>query len=337
MINVSNDIVLLNEDSIHVILTQINNPITYMNSLYLCTNIYSFLMKTYEDKIVSFNFGIMGLSKRYPELPWDKDMFISNRSIKMKDIINNGELFKGYTYTSPEVNDNYKSMKYWNDLTLDMIEEIVDINPHIPISVLFRDLKVYHNPNINFTTRITIPPHHVDFRWNNMKILELEALDKYNDGYVSCNKNVTMEIILNNPNFQWDWTMLSCNEGITIEDITSHPQFGWDYELSLRFKTIKEYFKYRHLFRNVNSGYIFQYIKISIEDFTLYPELLQLISSNLSLCSKNNYLAPHILNHFGLPIDYYYFSSNTNVTMDYVLKNINENWNWRELSRLLYK
>ena len=340
MLNKNNDIIVLNEDVICVILIHINDTKTYMHCLSLCTTMYSFLMKTHEDKIVSFNLGIIGLYKRYPDLQWNKSMFSSNPSVRIKDIISYPEIFKSGYYATffSSINDKYGYLKYKDDFPLHVVEEIISNNPEFHLVTLFTFIRFFNNRYIDFSTKITIPHSHVDFRFNGMTIMELGSLEEFNDiNLVSGNPNVTMKIVFDNPNFKWCWNLLSCNKSITVEDVILHPQFDWDYQIVIMRGTIKEYFKYRHLF-NLNVKHIFNQIKVNIEDFTLYPDLLQLVTSfDLSRCCMNNYLAPDILNHFKLPIDYYYLSLNKNITMDCVLKNMDKNWNWSCLSATLFK
>ena len=306
-------------------------------------NINNNLTLLNEDKIASFDLGIISLYNRYPDLPWNRKMFSDNPSVRIKDIISHPEIFntspmEHYVTLFSIINDKYGYLKYKDDFPLHVVEEIISNNPTFPLSKLFVLIRVFNNHYITFTTRITIPHYHVDFRLNDMTILELESLDEFSDigTCVSSNQNVTMQIVLANPNFKWCWHSLSYNKGITMKDIMSHPQFDWDYELAITFRTVKEYFKYRHL-SDLDASHTFNYIKVSMEDFTLYPELLQLITSDLPYCCTNSSLAPDILNHFGLPIDYNYFSLNSNVTMDYILKNIDKNWNWNFLSSKLVK
>ena len=171
------NIVLLNEDVIHVILTHINDSTTYMHCLSLCTNAHSFLMKTHEDKITSLNLGIISLYRNYPHLPWNKNVFIQNPSIRIKDIISYPEIFTDEHYVDLflGINDKYGHMKYRDDLPLHVIEEIISNNHEYPIGEIFLSIKVLNNRHITFTDRITIPDYHVDFKLNGMTIMELES------------------------------------------------------------------------------------------------------------------------------------------------------------------
>ena len=46
---------------------------------------------------------------------------------------------------------------------------------------------------------------------------------------MSCNPNITWEIIQNNPDFNWDWGNISKNPNITWEIIKNNPEKDWDW------------------------------------------------------------------------------------------------------------
>ena len=337
MIKINNNLILLNEDVIRVILTHIRDTNSYMNCLYLCNSVYAFLMKNHEDKIVSFNLGIISLYKRYPHLPWNKNKFIRNKSIRIKDIINyTPELFKEdecYRAIFSTIQDKCSTL---HNLSLPVIEEIIANNPNIHLYELFTRIHVFSNPNITFSDKICLPENHIDYELNGTNIMYLESLEEFGYSYgVSGNHNVNIKLILDNPDWEWCQSDLSCNPGITIQDIIANPQFDWSYRsvcANPNF-TIKDYFNYKHLFGEY-SDTVFSYAKIVPEDFILYPELALLVSSNSSFCANRSFTTD-MFDKLGIIVDYKNVSRNPNITMKYVIDNINENFNWNALSLYL--
>ena len=46
---------------------------------------------------------------------------------------------------------------------------------------------------------------------------------------ISCNSNITWEIIQANPDYPWNWYGVSCNPDITWEIIQANPDKDWDW------------------------------------------------------------------------------------------------------------
>ena len=68
--------------------------------------------------------------------------------------------------------------------------------------------------------------------------------DKLSWDYISNNKNITMQIIENNPKKPWGWYYISINPNITMKFIENNPDKNWDWSyVSLNtFKKEKELF-----------------------------------------------------------------------------------------------
>ena len=47
--------------------------------------------------------------------------------------------------------------------------------------------------------------------------------------YLSLNRNVTIDIVKNNPQIEWNYYFLSENPNITWEIVQNNPQIPWDY------------------------------------------------------------------------------------------------------------
>ena len=343
----SNNItIILNEDVMFLIFKEIKTPTTYMNCLYVCSKVYHMLMKTHEDMIESFNLGIIGLYKRYPNLPWIKDSFQCNRSLTLRNFEQHPEMFKYDLYKinyfknklTGKIDDKYLNIQYKQHQPLSVINELIKDNLNVPLITLFRHIEFIDNDNITFEDRISVPDDHVDHQFNNMTILDLAKQPDFIhlQFSVSSNKNITMKIVLENPDFLFDYHTLTVNSGITIDDIINHPEFEWAEDILLNNNaTIKDFFKYRHIFPIEGFyGEFFRNIHLQMSDFINYPEIL-------SLCPFENFCRNYSLTVENLKslgkINYKHLSRNTRVTMKDVLNNINEEWNWDFLSRNLCK
>ena len=343
MLNRSDDLILLNEDVICVILTHVNDPTSYMHCLVLCTTTHSFLMKTHEDKIVSFKFGIIGLYKRYPDFPWDTNEFIGNPSLRIKDIIDyTPELFKEdecYRAIFSTIRDTRSTL---NNLSFSEIEEIIERNINIRLCELFKRISFFDNPNITFTDRIHVPKNHIDYKLNGLNIVQLKSSGKFRyTSHILNNTNITLKFVLDNHRFDhiwyWYWESVSRNEGITIKDIIMNPQLNWNYRCVCENPnfTIKDYFNHKHLFTEYIDS-VFEHAHILPEDFILYPELSSLVSSNSSICSNRSF-TPDTFKKFGILVDYGYVSYNPNINMKYVIDIINnlDSFDWSYFSGTL--
>ena len=63
----------------------------------------------------------------------------------------------------------------------------------------------------------------------------------WNWSKISCNPNITMEMINNNPDKLWDWSSISSNPKLTMEMINNNPDKPWDWsEISYNPKITME-------------------------------------------------------------------------------------------------
>ena len=47
--------------------------------------------------------------------------------------------------------------------------------------------------------------------------------------WISCNRNITMEMINANPDLPWDWSGISRNPNLTVEMIKANPDKPWQW------------------------------------------------------------------------------------------------------------
>lgn len=186
------DIILVN-DVIFYILGKVDESNVYMNCLRLCKNVYSFLTKDYEEKIKSFDLGIMGLHRHNPNLKWETDRFVFNKSIKYKHILLYPEIFpneiqRKYRWITKEqivkgetlfgTHKKYLNINHKDYLSLSTINNIILDNLNISLYNIFVLIRVFSNPKITFEDKILVPTLHIDNRLNNKTILELAKIKR---------------------------------------------------------------------------------------------------------------------------------------------------------------
>ena len=64
---------------------------------------------------------------------------------------------------------------------------------------------------------------------------------EWNWRFISCNPNITWEIIEDNPNKDWNWDFISMNPNITINDIQNYPNKPWKWYAISRNSFEKDY------------------------------------------------------------------------------------------------
>jgi hypothetical protein len=70
---------------------------------------------------------------------------------------------------------------------------------------------------------LEVLPHKVD-----VKHFKTQGA-QWNWNYISCNPNITMDIIEKYPNKPWNWNNISFNHNITIDNIEKYPEKPWNW------------------------------------------------------------------------------------------------------------
>ena len=369
---------MLNTDVISVILTHVTRQNTYMNCLYLCSSFYLFLMKNHEDKIKSFNLGIVGLCRRYPLLSWSNIGISNNKSVSLRDVVNYPFMFEHVLNTNiilkrlieQGVINNRSSKELLNtnlyeDLPLDFIKYVLD-NCLFPQKTIYVSwIKIISNKNVKFDTEFNIKFHEEDIP-TKMTIVDIIKREEYESlrsyDRITCNENININYVLDNSsNFtRSDWNNLSRNKGISIEDIMNNPELPWNYvqmlfHPSITMKDIMKYYD-RLFFGSIEDSTVLSNITfeevmthngnlkwdneficgnvvITKNDLIVYSDF----SWNQSL-SRNPNVTEEIIDYgkeIGIDWNYKNLSTNKNITLKYVLENIEEKWDWFHLSKNL--
>jgi len=157
--------------------------------------------------------------------------------------------------------------------------------------------------------------------------------------FLSKNPNISLKFIIDHPELPWNWAGVSKNTNLNVNTIITHPNLKWNFQQlqfnnNLTFKDIKKLQKYFDFEIDYNS--LSSNKKITEND--LYNENL---NENFSYCSlmienKNISLNFYIEKYEMGLIDneFFKFLSFSNcLTANYVNENINEDWDWFQVSR----
>ena len=184
--------------------------------------------------------------------------------------------------------------------------------------------------------------------------------------WISCiseNRSLTPDDVLNNPDFPWnylevckilfmyhefdfdfvkayvdqkDWKELSecISESVNLDDIDANPEFPWDYFMLLFNPTVNIDFVLKHKNEHWEWINLTVHRGIKLQDILNHPELRwrsQMISTrhDISLSEIKN---------LKLVITHKWLNSKSNIlTVDFIEQNINQNFNWDNVSNHNFK
>lgn len=170
------------------------------------------------------------------------------------------------------------------------------------------------------------------FIWEDIQyIYEYQNMnDTFSDNYISFNPNITLDIVFNNPQYNWEYNFiiqnkniklddikkylpilekknnflidfLSLNESITWEEVIQNPQIKWSYDLLSSNKNITLDIIKANPDKNWNFNYFSRNLSITWDDIILNPQI--------------NW-------------DWYFISSHPNITWEIIQENPNNPWCW---------
>jgi hypothetical protein len=235
--------------------------------------------------------------KNNPDYPWHwTSISSSNKNITWQIILNNLD----YPW-------NWDALIRFKPITWDIIKEYREIfNKKLNWSVLgVIDIELFKNmPDLN-----------------------------YDYGYLSCNKNLTWDIILNNIEKPWSWYGLSINPCITFDIVVNNLDLPWDWEsLSLNpnitWKIILNNIDYPWHWYNISEKKAVSWDDIK-DNYDLFMSKI-----NLSLFTYFNLKVDLevVENLPDLYWNWYALSNISNITK-ILVNNWNKSWNWDILSK----
>lgn len=198
-----------------------------------------------------------------------------------------------------------------------------------------------------------------NLEWNLIQKIDYNIL---NWMVLSKHKNITLDILLNNINYPWNWYFISFNPNLTLEFIKENINLPWDFNTLSRNKVITWNFVKSNENLDWNWFELSSHPNIKIENIkenTQYnwswdrvsqnPNLKPIHIINYKKCQWNWYYISlyikyltskhlHLCDSFiKKNIKWNILSKNTNIIPEIISDNINEDWDWRELSKHIDK
>lgn len=210
-----------------------------------------------------------------------------------------------------------------------MLIRFLDFYPNITKRIYGRSKQfqdIILNPNFYPEQLINIA---INVLWN-VDWITISEIRSLNIDFIINNKTYTQE--KNNGkvvelDYKWNFRFLSFNPGIKISDIENNPQLPWHWEgimnnpnmkFDFYLKNSKKIRKYKYQNWKILSK------KITISDILDNPKIHKKIRWAISTSSSKIKLED-IINNPQLPWKYNFLSSNPNLTMKFILDNIDAN------------
>ena len=298
---------------------------------------------------------LLYLLKRYPDRAWDISTIISNFNFNI-DVVNElhpnkiRPLICQYSVynTYPSIIRHSKSPNnVWSDNitrqnTIDLFKVFYDDGMYFnSYSDFVKDNYYnYHKSCFNRINMSTISIDQIKYILDHMIYILFNTPLIYSLGYISLlhNPNLTLQFIIDNPNYNWNYSILSCNPNITMEYIEENLNLNWSWQLIAYHPNLTTDMIKKHpnklwcwdSYSVITQGFTQFYINPKIISFLLeeYP-IIELSWDILSL-----HLPIEIVDkYFKKPWNFEYLSLNPNLTIDFIDKYPNMCWNWSELSK----
>jgi hypothetical protein len=265
--------------------------------------------------------------QQYPTLDWSYKDFSKNPNLTFDIVLNDLResfdlLYNNVTSSNIGLShallwDKLKkssTLKNWNF-------DFLSLNPKIKFSDIVKYKHFYWN------WRYVSSRDDLDFTF------VFDNLNLNWDWYqLSHNKNLTLEILDNNINLDWDWKMVSANSNLTFTNPKKYPKINYEYlskNSNLTFDVVNNldinYWNFDELsfHPNLSFNFVFGW------DWYLlsrHPKLsLDIIQDYFNLNYYDRVNSKHKWEMKGL-------SENPNLTIDFIVKNITEDWNWQMIS-----
>ena len=170
--------------------------------------------------------------------------------------------------------------------------------------------------------------------------ITIDIVNKYNNipwniCGLSSNPNINLNIIKKHSYINWNFWNLSNNLDLDFSFIEKNINNEWNWEIISQNRTVSPEIILRYFYKRWNWEYVQKYKFVDF-DFKKYLHLIVYIPKNHSLwtfISKNSSIDLNFITNNNLPWDWNIgISKNPNLTFDFVLKNLNEKWNWYTLA-----
>lgn len=259
------------------------------------------------------------LLEKYPNKNWDFDELSRNPNIPLDYVLNHPECKWNYVtiFENPNMNEEYFE--------------------------IFQ--KKYPNNSIQYSYNSNI-----DFN------IILKYVNNWDIRPISQNNYITMDLIQEHQELDWNYLWMSCNENLSIDFIKENMDKNWDFESLTMFQPLHiikknkdldwvyDLLSYNHTLnydylKNYKKNVVFDYDSIN-ENMDI-NELFLLLNSddiliNKYFLSRNKNLKEEDINKFGgLNYEWNFkdLSYHKNINMDYINKNKKYNWCYSNISK----
>ena len=200
----------------------------------------------------------------------------------------------------------------WKTISANKFIKMNDIVFHYNLPWDFQG--VSQNPNLNI--------YYVKLFHNQGKKLNWNSISKH--------PKITMDDMRENPRFPWNPRQVALNPNITTEFITTNNHWKWDYTLLSQNPNIKLEFVFQNISLPWSWTCLSSHPKLNARIILKYPHLpwnWYHISANPAFKIST------FQKHKHLKISYKGFSCNPNLSMNFVIQNLDFNW---DISGLCY-
>ena len=282
--------------------------------------------------------------QQYPTLGWSYKDFSKNPNLTFDLVLNDlresfDVLYNNVTSSNIGLShillwDKLKkssTLKNWNF-------DFLSLNPKIKFSDIVKYKHFYWN------WKYVSSRDDLDF------IFVFDNLNLNWDWYqLSDNKNLTLEILDKNIDYdKWDWESISCNPNLTFTNPKKYPNINYEYlskNSNLTFDVVANNldvnwnFDVLSLHPNLSFNFVFEsltsYFNLNWDGNTIeWNWYLLSRHPNLSLDIIQDYFNLNYYDHVNSKHkwDMKGLSENPNLTIDFIVKNITEHWNWQMIS-----
>lgn len=170
------------------------------------------------------------------------------------------------------------------------------------------------------------------FMWEDIQyIYEYQNMnDTFSDTYISLNPNITMDIVINNPQHNWEYIFIIQNKNIKLEDIKKYLSiFEKKNNFLIDFLSLNENITWEQVIQNTQIKWSYDFLS-SNKNITL-----DIIKANPDKNWNFNYLSINlsitwddIISNSKINWDWTFISSHPNITWKIIQENLNYPWYW---------
>jgi hypothetical protein len=171
------------------------------------------------------------------------------------------------------------------------------------------------------------------FTWEDINYIKSLTLTTYEiiiDTYISFNPNITLDIVFDNPQFNWEYNFIIQNKNIKLDDIKKYlPKLEKKNNFLIDFLSLNENVTWEYVVQNPQIKWSYDFLT-SNKNITL-----NIIKANPDKNWNFNYLSRNlsitwndIVSNPEINWDWDFISSHPNITWEIIKSNLNNPWCW---------